>query len=394
MRVPSLSRVTSGGVFIPEVDGLRFIAIASVVLLHLQWALANRFSTFVPANPVTAAIGHGARGVQIFFAISGFILGLPFASHALAAGPPVSLRKYFLRRVTRLEPPYIVCMLLLFLVEVARHRYSFPLLQSLLASLVYLHNAVFGMGSWVNGVAWSLEVEVQFYCLVPLLAAVFWIRHPAVRRTFLLITIVSATLAQWHYFAAAPRFHLSILFQAQFFLVGFLLADLYVCEWKNGRLHHWAWDVAALLGWPLLFLFPDGGPFWITMPLLAAILFCSALNGNLIRKVLSNRWIATIGGMCYTIYLLHYAVTMRALILTHRVLHGASYPLYYLVQLLLLLPALAVFCVAFFLLIERPCMRSDWPQRLWDWLHSRRPDVRLPRQGLPPAAENQVSATD
>ena len=56
-------------------------------------------------------------GVPLFFAISGMILGLPFARYWLLQGPKVSLRRYFLRRVTRLEPPYIASMLLLFAVK-------------------------------------------------------------------------------------------------------------------------------------------------------------------------------------------------------------------------------------------------------------------------------------
>ena len=43
-------------------------------------------------------------GVDMFFMISGFVLALPFATRYLAHGPRVSLRSYFLRRLTRLEP--------------------------------------------------------------------------------------------------------------------------------------------------------------------------------------------------------------------------------------------------------------------------------------------------
>ena len=50
--------------------------------------------------------------------ISGFILGLPFARHVLANGPPVVLKQYFLRRLSRLEPPYIVAMITLFIASV------------------------------------------------------------------------------------------------------------------------------------------------------------------------------------------------------------------------------------------------------------------------------------
>ena len=53
------------------------------------------------------------RGVELFFAISGFILGIPFASHYLRGVPRVNLRRYFIRRLTRLEPPYIINLMVL-----------------------------------------------------------------------------------------------------------------------------------------------------------------------------------------------------------------------------------------------------------------------------------------
>ena len=52
-------------------------------------------------------------GVLLFFTISGFILGLPFARQYLVAARPVSFG-FYRRRVTRLEPPYLISMLLLF----------------------------------------------------------------------------------------------------------------------------------------------------------------------------------------------------------------------------------------------------------------------------------------
>ena len=45
-----------------------------------------------------------------------------------------------------------------------------PLLPHLLASLGYVHNIVYGVPSTINVVAWSLEIEVQFYILAPALA--------------------------------------------------------------------------------------------------------------------------------------------------------------------------------------------------------------------------------
>jgi peptidoglycan/LPS O-acetylase OafA/YrhL len=86
-----LSRRTSSGRFIPEIDGLRFVSIALVVLYHMAGYVAARAGGS-SGGPLFRLAGHGHYGVPIFFAISGFVLGMPFAAHHLAGGRPVRLR--------------------------------------------------------------------------------------------------------------------------------------------------------------------------------------------------------------------------------------------------------------------------------------------------------------
>ncbi|HEY4780476.1 MAG TPA: acyltransferase family protein, partial [Chthoniobacterales bacterium] len=118
-----ISRETSSGRFIPEMDGLRFAAIGMVILFHLNAYLTAKSPFYSTAPPdsdwlaQTALVGF--RGVELFFVISGFILGLPFAAHYLKGAAPVNLRKYYLRRLTRLEPPYIVALLVLLVLNAA-----------------------------------------------------------------------------------------------------------------------------------------------------------------------------------------------------------------------------------------------------------------------------------
>jgi peptidoglycan/LPS O-acetylase OafA/YrhL len=72
-----LRRITTHKRFIPQIDGLRFVAISSVVLFHVYAALER--GAIPPALPFNTDLAK--RGVELFFAISGFILGVPFASH-------------------------------------------------------------------------------------------------------------------------------------------------------------------------------------------------------------------------------------------------------------------------------------------------------------------------
>src|ERR1700693_3858993 len=86
------SRETSSGRFIPEMDGLRFAAIGMVVLFHLNGYLMAKSTACAVSTAqsdwLVPAVLVGFRGVELFFVISGFILGLPFAAHYLKGAAP------------------------------------------------------------------------------------------------------------------------------------------------------------------------------------------------------------------------------------------------------------------------------------------------------------------
>jgi peptidoglycan/LPS O-acetylase OafA/YrhL len=165
-------RVTTSGRQIREVDGLRFIAIAFVFLQHTQQMVVRDVVGAGANMDVIALCLDLARfGVEVFFAISGFILGLPFAESALIGGPRVRLGSYFLRRLTRLEPPYLLALGGSFAIGVwCLGQPAREMAPHLAASAAYVHNITYGpKHNPFNPVTWSLEVEVQFYCLVPLI---------------------------------------------------------------------------------------------------------------------------------------------------------------------------------------------------------------------------------
>jgi peptidoglycan/LPS O-acetylase OafA/YrhL len=178
LNVRRLGRViTRGRRFIPEVDGLRFVAISAVVLYHLSQHTLTRHMAGASVQPeeswLPKLLDLGRYGVRLFFVLSGFLLALPFAKWRLGLGDKPSLRAYYLRRLTRLEPPYMVAMLLLFVGPPLVANWisnGWSLWPNLLASLVYQHNLIFGEMSPINPVTWSLEIEVQFYMLAPALA--------------------------------------------------------------------------------------------------------------------------------------------------------------------------------------------------------------------------------
>jgi peptidoglycan/LPS O-acetylase OafA/YrhL len=371
-----LSRETTSGRFIPEMDGLRFAAIAMVILFHLNGYLLAKSSlhhlgSSSDASWLAKIAGVGFHGVELFFVISGFILGLPFAACHLKSAAPVDLRKYYLRRVTRLEPPYFVAALLLFVLALwVQGKSGQALYPHLAASLFYLHNLIYGSPSPAIGVAWSLEIEVQFYVLVPLLALLFTIKGRWLRRLCLVALTLGILCAQSLFLPQSGRLSLSILAFLQFFLIGFLLADVFLADWKETPQTSVYWDVVAIVGWPLLFvvLRREALTHWL-FPFLVFLIYCAAFRGSLSRRVFSNPFLTVIGGMCYSIYLIHYEVISGVGRLTKGIAESWPYWAYFLVQLGLIGMAIVLVCGLYFVLLEKPCMRHNWPQRVWNcWL--------------------------
>jgi peptidoglycan/LPS O-acetylase OafA/YrhL len=371
-----LSRRTTSGQFIPEIDGLRFVSIAMVVCFHLGGYTMAKSTAIRFANPFDDALARllatGHYGVQLFFIISGFVLALPFARHHLMHAPAPRLGAYYRRRLTRLEPPYIIAMTLIFAAATmffgASARSLWP---HLLASLAYVHNLVYGVGSAVNIVAWSLEVEVQFYLLAPLLAFVFAISGTWTRHIAIVMGIAAAILVQHFGVADNPRLSLTLLNQLQFFLLGFLIADVYITEWSTPSTHTSLWDVTGVLAWIALaaVLTLVRRPA-VLFPLLACVVFCATFRGSAMQRLLSNRWLTTIGGMCYTIYLLHYPFISA---LGRRTIHlgvGTSFTEHFLIQFAIIVPGILAIGTLYFIFIERPCMNKNWPSDLVAWSRS------------------------
>ena len=364
----SLQRVTSSGRFIPVVDGLRFLAILSVVLYHLNGYVLARSEAFDRAEAkqglVQQVLDCGHCGVKLFFVISAFILGLPFAEHYLAGRPKPTLGKYLSRRFLRIAPPCAInlCVVFLMLVAVAPGNFT-KLLPHLGASLIYLHNLVFGQHSRINGVAWSLEVEVQFYLLAPFVAMVFALRRPLARRGLLLAGIllwIAARMAvpEWRQQLAG-----SILWYADFFLAGFLLADVYVDAWKEQPSRHWAWDLVAGAAACTVVAAHFHPATQHTTSLLILVAYAAAFRSTLLHRCLCQRWVAIVGGMCYTIYLYHFFMISAIGRWTIKVPFGPAYWSNVLFQALVIVPPLLALSAVLFLACERPFMVRDWPAR-------------------------------
>lgn len=369
-----LSRVTSGGKLVREIDGLRFFAVLGVVVCHLNSNIGTARGDLYGANPINEfwfwLFSHGSVGVPLFFAISGFVLALPFAEHRLAQGPRPKLGKYFLRRVTRLEPPYIANLLLLTMLLVLIKGKSFDdLLPHLLASAFYVHNLIYDAHSLINVVAWSLEIEVQFYILAPLIATVFLVRGTLARRC-LVVALACLFAAVQNYTPESSALfrwcHMSIVYAMQYFLMGFLLVDLYLIDWNKAPRRGLAWDGVCSLSWLGLvaaMYVEKYSPF--TMPAMILLIYVGCFRGVVWNRIVCNRWLVTFGGMCYTLYLYHGKILYAMGGSLNRIPATGRLEVDLLVHLLISYPVVLALGSAIFVCLEKPFMQRDWPARFW-----------------------------
>lgn len=295
----------------PDIDGLRAIAVLSVVLFHAGVPLVN----------------GGFIGVDVFFVISGFLI--TSIIHKEATRRTFSLVNFYDKRIRRIFPAFFVVVVfsivLSSIIFLPRDFESFS--KSLIASVLSVSNFLFWKeAGYFDGSAdfkpllhtWSLSVEEQFYIFFPLtliLLFKFFKQHLA--SVILLIALLSFILSVWgvvHQPIAA--FFLSPT-RAWELAIGALLA-IGVLPTFGLR---WVRELLSFIGIGLIFF----GVFFISsetpFPGVSALLPCvgtglviyAGLSGKtMVGNVLSWRPLVFIGLISYSLYLWHWPLFVFA----------------------------------------------------------------------------------
>ncbi|MGC4089667.1 MAG: acyltransferase [Polyangiaceae bacterium] len=147
---------------LPGLDALRGLAIAGVLWHHAT------------PRPLAGAVGRGHLGVQLFFAVSGFLITTLLLREERQAGH-IDVARFWLRRALRLWPLYYAVLALFVLFALAMPAGD-PQRAHFLRSLPFYatHTANWFVDARVThpmlfGFAWSLSTEQQFYVVWPLL---------------------------------------------------------------------------------------------------------------------------------------------------------------------------------------------------------------------------------
>lgn len=290
-----------------EVDGLRAIAVLSVLIFHA-------FPEFCPG---------GFLGVDIFFVISGFLIST-IVMTALEKNQ-FSLRDFYVRRVKRIFPA-LSCMLI--------GVYTFGWFTMLSEEFKMLGKHLAGGAFFVSNLLfwnevgyfdvqaetkptlhlWSLGIEEQFYIIFPIAAILMW----RLKKPLIQLQIIGALLSfiACSYFIgkdSAQAFY-SPLTRFWEILAGGILASWHLRIEKSTLPKQGLSDGLTFLGLLLIaasFAFFDKAqafPSYLSLiPILGASLVIHAgSHSGLARRVLANRVMVWIGHISYPLYLWHW----------------------------------------------------------------------------------------
>ncbi|ENZ6993265.1 acyltransferase family protein [Neisseria gonorrhoeae] len=300
----------------PEIDGLRAVAVLSVIIFHLN----NRW------------LPGGFLGVDIFFVISGFLITGIILSEIQNGS--FSFRDFYTRRIKRIYPAFIAAVSLasviasqIFLYEDFNQMRKTIELSTVFLSNIYLgfRLGYFDLSADENPVLhiWSLAVEEQYYLLYPLLL-IFCCKKTKSLRALRHISIILFLILTATSFLPAG-FYTDILNQPNTYylstlrfpelLVGSLLAVY--GQTQNGRrqTENGKRQLLSLLCFGALlvclFVIDKHDPFipgiTLLLPcLLTALLIRSMQYGTLPTRILSASPIVFVGKISYSLYLYHW----------------------------------------------------------------------------------------
>ncbi|MBB6251533.1 acyltransferase family protein [Nitrospirillum iridis] len=301
-----------------DIDGLRAVAVLLVSAFHMF--------------PNTAA--HGFIGVDIFFVLSGFLIG-GIVFRQLDQGR-FSFKDFYAHRARRIFPPLILVLATSLVIgwfslsavelrDLGLTTAECSLFVQNLAWLAYKGPGMIPDGGKHLRHLWSLALEEQFYLIFPL--AVWLIHRARLNRPLLLGGALAASAAVHLAVYATSGFHAYIFPLARAWE---LMAGALAAHWVRGRGDSGAASgpadprmasAASLVGLGLILLSlvlvrgPINYPAWhVALPVLGTLcLLLAGPRGWVNRTLLSTRPAVWLGGISYSLYLWHGVLPRLAL---------------------------------------------------------------------------------
>jgi len=330
-------------------------------LLAFAIAFCHMALEFLPREEVELYLFLGPpMAVNSFFFISGFIIILTLNKNYFTGDSYLKQSsRYYLNRILRVYPLYILSILFFYLdasllniinVDGYLNTNSYLLDYKFILSNIFLifQNSYFGVGS-VNSVAWSLDIELQWYLFAPVLYYFFYYKYNAVYLRigmYLLILIYTYLLILLH---LEPFF----LSSFTYFIWGILMYDIYlIYQSKFNNLI----KMKYFLSFSSILIFSyiafDLDFLWYTYWLGVALLCLTVNFKSRIDKLL--------GDLSYPVFVLHMSILPIAFLQVNKycmLLFGISFGDYFMIAFIVTFICFIVFCYMVLLLIQYPLDR-------------------------------------
>ena len=193
-----------------SIDGIRAIAVLWVIIFHVWIFQHNTYPELlgkVAQNPFLVWITKGDLGVDLFFVISGFLIGtILFKEYKRTQ--TLNFKSFYLRRFLRLFPVYFFSMIiaLFFLHGAGAEKWV-----TAWSNLLYVNNYVFKS---YMGWTWSLAIEEQFYIVIPFLIVFLF---PKFRKKWILFSVLAIIPVVLTYYYSVHIFNFEIPYNREIF---------------------------------------------------------------------------------------------------------------------------------------------------------------------------------
>ncbi|MDW7783331.1 acyltransferase family protein [Morganella morganii] len=155
------------------VDYYRALAVTLVSIYHIHMGLGEGSFDLHYGFNLYAPLGNGWVGVGLFFIISGYCMGM---STTRDLNDGITFKKfirYLMKRFFRIAPAYYISILVWFVLinyfSVIKKPTDF---LDIITHITFIHNLIPETIYTINGVYWSIGVEMQFYVLLPVIISI------------------------------------------------------------------------------------------------------------------------------------------------------------------------------------------------------------------------------
>ena len=188
--------------YLPQLDGLRFLAFLLVFLHHAPW-----ITEFTPSYPRLFSFfmqfaSYGWCGVDLFLCLSAFLI-TKLLRLELKFTDTLSIKNFYIRRSLRIWPLYyFVCILGFFVFyfiqsEWNTSQHKLILRDHLFPCLLFMENWSVGISGFPNsstlGMLWTISLEEQYYLVWP--ALVYFFRSNLKQLFYVLICLFLFSMA-------------------------------------------------------------------------------------------------------------------------------------------------------------------------------------------------------